>query len=424
MQIVAMSPKTVRPKSPRWQDELRRAVRDPAQLLAAVGLPANLAEPARQAGKSFPLFAPWPFIARIKPGDAADPLLRQVLPLADELTEAAGFAADPVGDAAATLRPGLLQKYSGRALLVTTGACAVHCRYCFRRHFPYTEGPRSPDDWQPAVDRIAADPTIDEVLLSGGDPLTLVDSHLAELAHRLAAIPHVRRLRVHTRLPIMIPQRVTDDLVDWLRGTRLTPIFVIHANHAQEIDDSVAAALGKLVDAGIPLLNQAVLLRGVNDSAAALIDLSRRLVDLRVMPYYLHQLDRVAGAAHFEVPISRGLELVEQMRRACRAMRCRGMCRKSPGMSTNACWRSHTNPTRKRGKIPLEVRPSLTLRVSVYTSSLISPSASPPWKFSGSGTCMRSKMVLQRLPRRTSSLTRCPWCLMPSREPPASIVGR
>jgi EF-P beta-lysylation protein EpmB len=299
-----------------WREELRLAVRDAAQLVAALELPAELAEPARRAAAGFPLFAPWPYIARMMPGDPADPLLLQVLPLAAELEERQGFTADPVGDGEALLSPGLLQKYRGRALLVTTGACAVHCRYCFRRHFPYSDGPRSPEDWQLAIDRIAADPTIDEVLLSGGDPLTLVDSHLAELARRLAAIPHVRRLRIHTRLPIVIPSRVTDDLLGWLCGTRLAPIMVVHANHANEIDEPTAAALSRLVDAGIPVLNQSVLLAGVNDSAEVLVALSRRLVDLRVMPYYLHQLDRVRGAAHFEVPVNRGLALIEQMRAA------------------------------------------------------------------------------------------------------------
>jgi EF-P beta-lysylation protein EpmB len=299
-----------------WQNELKRAVRDAAQLIAALDLPAELIEPARRAARAFPLFAPWPYIARIRPGDPADPLLSQVLPLAGELDERPGFSADPVGDLRANEAPGLLQKYAGRALLIATGACAVHCRYCFRRLYPYSEGPRSIADWQPALDRIADDPTIDEVLLSGGDPLTLVDDQLAELSNRLAEIPHIRRLRIHTRLPIVIPQRVTGSLLDWLCGSHLTPIMVVHANHPHEIDDATSAALAKLVDAGVPVLNQSVLLRGVNDNADALIELSRRLIDLRVMPYYLHQLDRVQGAAHFDVPISRGLELIDQMRRA------------------------------------------------------------------------------------------------------------
>jgi KamA family protein len=170
------------------------------------------------------------------------------------------------------------------------------------------------DDWVPALDLLRADGSIEEVLLSGGDPLTVVDETLAELVQRLAAIPHLRRLRIHTRLPVIIPSRVNDELLGWLRGTRLAPLVVIHANHAQEIDDEVAVSLARLVDAGVPLLNQAVLLRGVNDSAEALVGLSKRLVDLRVMPYYLHQLDRVAGAAHFEVPVERGMQLIAEMR--------------------------------------------------------------------------------------------------------------
>ncbi|MBW8884355.1 MAG: EF-P beta-lysylation protein EpmB [Planctomycetia bacterium] len=299
-----------------WHSELRRAIRDPAELIAALELPSALVEPAQRAAASFPLFVPWPYIDRIAKGDAADPLLRQVLPLIEETGDEDGFVADPVGDSAAELSPGLLQKYHGRALLITTGACAVHCRYCFRRQYPYSSSPKSPTDWQPALERIAADPSVEEVILSGGDPLTLVDGHLADLAERIATIEHVQRLRIHTRLPIMIPQRVTIELIDWLRGTRLTPIMVVHANHPQEIDEPTAAALSRLIDAGIPVLNQSVLLRGVNDNAEALIGLSRRLIDLRVMPYYLHQLDRVAGAAHFEVPISRGRELIAAMRRA------------------------------------------------------------------------------------------------------------
>lgn len=297
-----------------WRTELKNAIRDPAQLLAALDLPQELVEPARAAAASFPLLAPWPYIGRMTPGSLDDPLLRQVLPLRAELGDVEGFRDDAVGDLAAAKSAGLLQKYQGRALLITTGACAVHCRYCFRRHFPYSTAPRSVNDWEPALELLRADNSIDEVLLSGGDPLTLVDSTLAELAERLAAIPHIRRLRIHTRLPIVIPQRVTAELLDWLRGTRLTPIMIVHANHAQEIDESVAAALARLGDAGVPLLNQTVLLRGVNDSEAALIALSRRLVDLRVMPYYLHQLDRVAGAAHFEVPVERGLELMAAIR--------------------------------------------------------------------------------------------------------------
>ena len=300
--------------SQAWRSALRTAVRDAAQLIRAVGLPESLVPVAQAAERSFPVFAPLEYIARMRRGDISDPLLRQVLPLADELRTAPGFSPDPVGDRAATLSPGLLQKYRSRTLIVTTAACAVHCRYCFRREFPYEESPRSPAAWQPALDRIAADSTVDEVILSGGDPLTLVDSSLAELVHRIAEIDHVRRLRVHTRLPIIIPERVTSEMLSWLTGSRLTPIMVVHANHANEIDASVEAALSRLSCAGVPLLNQAVLLRGVNDSVEALESLCRQMIDLRVMPYYLHQLDKVNGAAHFEVPIEQGMVLVDKLR--------------------------------------------------------------------------------------------------------------
>lgn len=300
---------------PTWKTCLKQAVRDPAQLLSLLDLPRELLPAAIRAARDFPLFVPLGYVARMRKGQLADPLLRQVLPLAEELNDDVGFEEDPVGDLHAQRAPGMLQKYARRALLITTGACAVHCRYCFRRHFPYDEAPRSLRDWEPALDAIAADETLDEVILSGGDPLTLVDTHLAALTARLAAIPHLARLRVHTRLPILIPERVTGELLDWLCGSRLTPIMVVHANHPQEIDGSVEFALCRLVDAGIPVLNQAVLLRGVNDDADTLAELATRLVNLRVMPYYLHQLDRVRGAAHFEVPLERGRELIGELRR-------------------------------------------------------------------------------------------------------------
>ena len=294
------------------------AIRDPAELCQRLELPAEYAAQAEAASGDFPLFAPLPFVARMKPGDPHDPLLRQVLPLDDELAEVPGFTRDPVGDSAARLEPGVIQKYDRRALLILTGACPIHCRYCFRRHYPYSEGPRSLEQWAPAIERIAADESLDEVILSGGDPLMLADEQLADIAERLAGISHVRRLRVHTRMPIVIPERVCDALIGWLRGTRLAPIVVVHANHPTEIGgdsrDPVSAALARLVDAGIPVLNQAVLLRGVNDDVEILAELCRRLVNLRVMPYYLHQLDRVAGAAHFEVPLERAQAIARELR--------------------------------------------------------------------------------------------------------------
>lgn len=250
----------------------------------------------------------------MRPGDPDDPLLRQVLPIGEEMAETAGFGPDPVGESEARRQAGLLQKYRGRVLMVLTGACAIHCRYCFRRHYPYGESPPAAQVWEAALEEIAADSTLEEVLLSGGDPLTIPDDPLARLVRQLAAIPHLRRLRIHTRLPIVIPERVNGQLLRWLTETRLAPVVVVHANHPAEIDEPVSAALAQLVDAGVPVLNQAVLLRGVNDNLPALVELSRRLIDLRVMPYYLHQLDRVRGAAHFETPIERGRELVRAMR--------------------------------------------------------------------------------------------------------------
>ncbi len=317
MTILATNPTSVRPgsTSPQWQNELRQAVRTADELCRRLDLPELLTEAAADGAGEFPVFVPPSFLARMRPGDPDDPLLRQVLPMAAEADVVEGFSRDPVDDAAATMQPGVLQKYEGRVLLITTGACAVHCRYCFRRHYPYEEAPHSEAAWDRALASIAADASIREVILSGGDPLMLVDRTLTRLVEKIAAIPHVTRLRVHTRLPIMIPSRVTDELIAWLTGTRLTPVMVVHANHAQELSDEVASQLALLRERGVMLLNQAVLLRGVNDAAAAQIELSERLIEIGVMPYYLHQLDRVEGAAHFEVEAAEGRKIIATMRK-------------------------------------------------------------------------------------------------------------
>jgi EF-P beta-lysylation protein EpmB len=251
----------------------------------------------------------------MRPGDPHDPLLRQILPLPEETRQVPGFSADPVAEARFKLAPGLLQKYGGRVLLAATSACAVHCRYCFRRHLPSETARASRPRWDAALAAIREDPSLEEVILSGGDPLTLTDPVLSGLADGLADVKHVQRLRVHTRLPVMIPERVTPELIGWLTGTRLTPIVVVHVNHAQELDPAVSRALARLVEAGIPVLHQAVLLKGVNDDDDALAELCRQLVNLRILPYYLHQLDPVAGAAHFEVPLDRGRQLVRELQR-------------------------------------------------------------------------------------------------------------
>ena len=285
----------------RWQKALREAVRDPRELLDLLGLDRLAPRLSDEAMVQFPLRVPRGFVARMRRGDPSDPLLRQVLPLDDEMRPMPGFGLDAVGDGAAKTAPGVIQKYRGRALLVATGSCAIHCRYCFRRHFPYAEETAARDGWRDAVDLIRRDASIEEVLLSGGDPLSLSNGKLAELTGALADIPHLRRLRIHSRLPIVVPERVDDGLMGWLTALPWPVTLVVHANHANEFDGTVDAALGRLRAAGVHLLNQAVLLRGVNDSVDALAALSERGFRAGVLPYYLHQLDRVAGVAHFEV---------------------------------------------------------------------------------------------------------------------------
>jgi len=316
MEILASQPDSVRAGSGSWQQQMKWAIRDVKTLLERLELSFDPQFKLPVAASQFPVFAPLPFLGRMKVGDPNDPLLRQVLPQIEEDQSPAHFSIDPLGESTASLQPGLMQKYQGRVLLVTTGACAVHCRYCFRRHFPYDQSPSSPKQWEPAIKQIAADESIEEVILSGGDPLTIVDEQLATLVDRLSEINQLKRLRIHTRLPIMIPQRVTDRLIDILSQTRLQVFVVIHSNHANELDESVNQSLQRLKNAGATMLNQTVLLRGINDTDNELINLSQRLLECGVLPYYLHQLDPVVGTSHFEVPKSRGIELIQQMRAA------------------------------------------------------------------------------------------------------------
>lgn len=272
-------------------------------------LDPSLLPAAQAAARLFPLRVPRGYVTRMQRGNVNDPLLRQVLPLGDESRIVPGYDQDPVGDMQAMPVPGVLHKYHGRVLLTATGACAVHCRYCFRRHFPYHEANAGRDDWRPALAYVAQDPSIEEVILSGGDPLTLADDKLHDLRRRLAAIPHVKRLRLHTRLPIVLPARVTPALLTAIAPGRLAGIIVVHANHANEITDDVRDALAALTRGGYTLLNQSVLLRGVNDEVEALCALSQRLFDVGVLPYYLHVLDRVQGAAHFDLDAERARRL-------------------------------------------------------------------------------------------------------------------
>ncbi len=289
-------------QSPSWQQQLADAYTDPAALLAALDLDPGLVPAALAASELFELRVPHSYVARMRPGDPHDPLLRQVLPIGAELRAVQGFVADPLDEAAQRSTPGLLQKYRGRALLITTGACAVNCRYCFRREFPYSDHAADSPRWSAALARIAADTTVEEVILSGGDPLALGNARLAALTQQLARVPHIRRLRIHTRTPIVLPARIDAEFLEWLDGLPWPIVIVLHANHAREIDAAVSDAISLMRRRGILLLNQSVLLRGVNDDVATLAALSEALYAAGVLPYYLHLLDRVSGTSHFEVP--------------------------------------------------------------------------------------------------------------------------
>lgn len=295
----------------QWIASMKNAIRSASELRRILDLPTE-AE-SGDADYDFPVFVSREFLSRITPGDPNDPLLRQVLPIAEEGRQVTGFSDDPVGDLGANVAPGVLHKYHGRALMITTGACGIHCRYCFRREFPYSALGSRAEAYGPSLEYLRQRPDIEEVILSGGDPLTSTDESLDSLISQIEAIAHVTRLRIHSRMPIVIPSRVTRFLCDRLKQSRLGAWMVVHANHAGEIDGETQLAIERLVDAGIPTLNQSVLLRGVNDNSAVLDALSRRLVECRVIPYYLHQLDRVKGAAHFEVSDDRGRELIEEL---------------------------------------------------------------------------------------------------------------
>jgi EF-P beta-lysylation protein EpmB len=296
-----------------WRELWRDAITDAAELLQTVGL-AHRADLLRAGDAGFALRVPRGFVARMRHGDARDPLLLQVLPQLAETDVVAGFSKDAVGDLASRENQGVLHKYHGRALLIASGSCAINCRYCFRRHFPYGEEIAAAGQWRHAIEHLQSDRSITELILSGGDPLALATSKLDELTRALAALPQVVRLRIHTRLPIVLPERIDEAFCRWLAALPLQKVVVLHANHANELDASVDAACRNLRGAGATVLNQSVLLRGINDDAAALVALSERLFAAGVLPYYLHQLDRVQGAAHFEIDDARAQELLDAMR--------------------------------------------------------------------------------------------------------------
>lgn len=296
-----------------WQQLWRDSLRDPLELLEMLGLTDFSNRISAQAGNAFAFRVPRGFAAKMRHGDIHDPLLRQVLPLIEEEQLTPGFAIDAVGDLMARGATGVLHKYKGRALLVTTGSCAVNCRYCFRRHFPYADETAAAGQWREAVEYLRADASIHEVILSGGDPLSLTTPKLALLTDALKTLPQLKRLRLHTRLPVVLPERVDAELLKWLSELPWPVTMVIHANHGNELGSDVGDALLQLRQTGTTLLNQSVLLAGVNDNANVLQSLSEALHQHGVLPYYLHQLDRVQGAGHFSVPDADAIALHREL---------------------------------------------------------------------------------------------------------------
>lgn len=305
-----------KPSHDGWRQQYRNAFTCPATLLAHLNLPQLAEQVADQLPPHFGMRVPHAFVNRMQKGNPNDPLLRQVLPLNDEHQITDGYVLDPVGDQPSIVAQGVLHKYQGRALFITTGSCAVHCRYCFRRNFPYGEETAAKGQFAEALDTVRQDESIHEVLLSGGDPLSLSTAKLRQLSDALADIKHVKRLRIHTRLPVVLPDRLTDDLLDWLANDAKPIVMVLHINHAQELDDALLTRMKTLKQTGVWLLNQAVLLRGVNDDLTAQTDLSERLFEAGITPYYLHQLDRVQGAAHFAVSDAQAIALHQAMSNA------------------------------------------------------------------------------------------------------------
>jgi L-lysine 2,3-aminomutase len=297
-----------------WQQQLSEAFTKIEDLCDYLELSPEALPISPEATNNFPLRVPLSFAANIAKGNPNDPLLRQVLPLRDELIDYPGYSANPVGDIEATVSTGMLHKYKGRVLLINTGSCAINCRYCFRRNFPYNEMQLGKQQENLVIEQIQSDPTITEVILSGGDPLLLSDARLGQLIRQIETIEHIKRIRIHSRLPIVLPARVTDELIKILANSGKQTILVAHCNHANEINERVIEAFNLLKNKGIILLNQSVLLKGVNDNASTLCQLSEALFELGILPYYLHLLDKATGTGHFEVSEEQAMALVEEVR--------------------------------------------------------------------------------------------------------------
>jgi len=314
-----------------WRIHLREAYRTPQQLLTALGFNTAQQTTLLADDQGFATFVPKAFAQKMRPQDPIDPLLLQVLPQAQEAIKHPEFSDDPLQEASFNPVPGVVHKYQGRALLIAAGHCAINCRYCFRRHYPYSDQKRARNEWQQSLSYIQQHPDIEEIILSGGDPLALTDTQLFELIEAIEGIAHVKRLRIHSRLPIVLPQRITLELCQRLEYSRLTCVMVVHANHANELAADVAQACERLSQHKVRLLNQSVLLAQVNDNLTSLKHLSERLFEIGVMPYYLHLPDRVAGTTHFFVSLERSQSIVAQMQACMSGYLVPKLVREEPG---------------------------------------------------------------------------------------------
>lgn len=300
---------------PEWQNELANSIKDPLELVRRLELSEDLLPSIIEGHKRFPLRVTESYLQRMKKGDPDDPLLIQILPTGIEASPFKGYTTDPVSDKQAEKVPGLLQKYNGRVLLTLTGACGVHCRYCFRRHFDYNASNPSKQHWSKVIDFIKSDKNIFEVILSGGDPLSLNDQRLKKLVSQIDDIEHIKFIRIHTRQIIVLPSRVNDQLIEWLSKIRSNPVVVTHINHPNEINEEVSTALAKLKFIGIELFNQSVLLKKVNDDAEILARLSIKLFENGIKPYYLHMLDKTQGTAHFDMDENHAKTILANVRK-------------------------------------------------------------------------------------------------------------
>ena len=296
-----------------WSEHLAQAITNLAELISLLGLPSDLAEQGQEAHQAFKLLVPRPYLSRIEYGNPEDPLLQQILPHGHEMLPQAGYNKDPLEEADHNPQKAIVHKYTRRLLVIASGGCAVNCRYCFRRHFPYGDNQLAQAEWHSVIDYLKAHPQINEVILSGGDPLMMKDNLLADKVRQIEALPQIKRLRIHSRLPVVIPARVCDAMISWITNSRLDIVMVWHINHANEIDAEVKQAAMRLKQAGVTLLNQGVILKGVNDNVDAQVALSETLFDAGILPYYMFTLDPVEGAAHFDISVNEAQQLMGQV---------------------------------------------------------------------------------------------------------------